>query len=220
MNRSAGYTLIEVLIMLAITAILAATVLETVRASTANGIRIEQAARHATQDYITLASVRRAIEASRPDYSDSANTFMGDETQFSALTSYPITSTQAGLLAYTLRFENETDGARLVYEEQDRTFTVGFWPEARASLSFYGDVPGRQDQYLHAIGSPRPKTWSPEWPIRSTVRSGQNYYGPLPLAVQARIERDGGQTEIMIFELPVTAPPRPRISDILATAPQ
>jgi len=78
MNRSAGYTLIEVLIMLAVTAILSATVLETVRASTANGVRIEQAARNATQDYITLASIRRAVEASQPDYRDG-------ETPFSAM---------------------------------------------------------------------------------------------------------------------------------------
>jgi prepilin-type N-terminal cleavage/methylation domain-containing protein len=51
MRRDAGYTLIEVLIMLAITALLAATVLETVRATSQNGVRIERAARTATQDF-------------------------------------------------------------------------------------------------------------------------------------------------------------------------
>ena len=222
MNRSAGYTLIEVLIMLAVTAILAATVLETVRASTANGVRIEQAARNATQDYISLASVRRAVEASRADYVDQANTFQGDETRFSALTSYAITSAHAGLQAYSLTLINEPGGVTLVYEDQGGRFPIHFWPGGQGRWSYLGEESEARTGFVQRMGEPRERGWTPDWPVRSSMnrQTSQTYFQPLPLAARAEIEMANGQRRVIVFQLPVTASPRPRIEDLLGTISQ
>ena len=217
MNRSAGYTLIEVLIMLAVTAILAATVLETVRASTANGIRIEQAARTATQDYITLASVRRAVEASRADYRDGENAFEGDETRFSALTSEPVSINQAKIRPYSLMLQNDDQGARLVYQEQEERVVIRFWPGGSGQWSYYGEEAERDLALNLPINEPRSRTWLSEWPVQSLAAapSANSYYEPLPLAIRAEIDMPDGETEIMVFHLPITAAPRPRVEDII-----
>lgn len=222
MNRSAGYTLIEVLIMLAVTAILAATVLETVRASTANGVRIEQAARNATQDYISLASVRRAVEASRPDYNDGASTFSGNETQFSALTSYPITSAHASLQAYSLSLVNDPSGVSLVYEDQGGRFPVQFWPEGQGRWTYLGEVSEARIGFVRRTGEPRERDWTPDWPVQTRMGrpASQSFFQPLPLAARAEIELANGQRRVIIFQLPVTASPRPRIEDLLGTVAQ
>lgn len=217
MNRSAGYTLIEVLIMLAVTAILAATVLETVRASTANGIRIEQAARNASQDYITLASVRRAVQASRPDYIDGAHRFVGDETSFSALTSEPLSTGQAKIKPYSLTLMNDSQGAHLIYQEQTERFVIRFWPAGNGHLSYYGNETERTPTLNTSLNEPRSKAWFPEWPVQSLTAgpSAYSYYEPLPLAIRAEVEMPNGETNVMIFHLPITAAPRPRVEDVL-----
>lgn len=222
MKPQAGYTLIEVLIMLAVTAILAATVLETVRASTSNGVRIENAARTATQDYITLASVRRAVEASRPDYRDQPHVFEGDETRFSALTSYPITASHPGLQPFTLSLENGSDGVRLIYEDQGGRFPVQYWPGGQGRLSYFGEAREARIGFTQRPGAPRDLRWTSDWPERRALdaRTSQTYYEPLPLAIRAEIDREDGQDQVIVFHLPVTAAPRPRIEDILGTIAQ
>lgn len=219
MNRSAGYTLIEVLIMLAVTAILAATVLETVRASTANGIRIEQAARNASQDYITLASVRRAVQASRPDYIDGAHRFVGDEMQFSALTSAPVASYRAGVEPFNIQFVEEDSGVSLVYEDAAGSLRVGHWRGATGRFRYLGEDPEDGFDFVRSTtGQSRQHTWSEAWPRRVLGRTSPqepNYYSPLPLAIRAEILTDGSVEAVMVFQLPLNAPPAPRMSDIL-----
>ncbi|WP_306017363.1 type II secretion system protein [Oceanicaulis sp. MMSF_3324] len=222
MTRSAGYTLIEVLIMLAVTAILAATVLETVRASAANGVRIEQAARQASQDYITLASVRRAVQASRADYNTSADTFDGDEQGFQALTSYPITPQRSGIGAYALRLENTPSGTSLVYVENDRSFTVQHWPGGQGRFSYLVEQTESRVGFTQRRDASRDREWVSSWPQQNTLRTirTQSYFQPLPLAVRAEIEMANGTRRIMIFEMSITAPPRPRVQDLLGSLPQ
>lgn len=222
MNRSAGYTLIEVLIMLAVTAILAATVLETVRASTSNGLRIEQAARNAAQDYITLASVRRAVQASRADYRDGDHRFDGDETRFSALTSYPITTERPRLQPYTLSLVNTSDGVSLVYEEQGERFSIQFWPGGRGEWSYFVEEQEAQAGFMQRIGEPNERRWVSNWPARtlSGAQRQQNYFQSIPLAARAEIELANGERRVMVFQMPITAAPRPRIQDLIGSLPQ
>ena len=220
MNRSAGYTLIEVLIMLAVTAILAATVLETVRASASNGFRIEQAARNASQDYITLAGVRRAVDATRPDYFDAPNTFNGNGAEFSALTSQPIIAVRPGVHPYTLRIENTSEGAALVYEERSSALQVAFWPRAEGRFVYFGESSADRTGFIRRMGEPVPRNWSPIWPpssdVSQTASSNTNsYFATQPLAVRTEIRLPDGRTQIIAFHLSATAGPTPRVEDLL-----
>lgn len=221
MNRSAGYTLIEVLIMLAVTAILAATVLETVRASTANGIRIEQAARNASQDYITLASVRRAVQASRPDYIDGAHKFVGDETGFSSLTSLSATTAGPGALGYRVSLVNAPEGANLVYEDEGGSLQAVSWPGGIGRLSYFGEAPDDQIGFRSRLGEPHTREWSEQWPPRqlgsTTSRVQGIYYQPLPRAIRVEVDLTEGRNQVIVFQLPITAPPQPRIEDLVGS---
>ena len=219
MNRSAGYTLIEVLIMLAVTAILAATVLETVRASASNGFRIEQAARNASQDYITLAGVRRAVENTRAEYTNEPGVFAGDDTQFRALTALPVTTMRPGTQRYALRFDNERDGASLIYEDGSGEFRVSYWPGAQGRFSYFGPEVEQRVGFVARPGEPTARAWRSEWPFQSGLRSrsDQSYFRALPLAVRAEIELPNGESHIIVFQIPATAPPKPRIEDMLGT---
>jgi type II secretory pathway pseudopilin PulG len=219
MNRSAGYTLIEVLIMLAVTAILTATVLETVRASTSNGLRIEQAARNASQDYITLAGVRRAVENTRAEYTNEPGVFTGDDTQFSALTSLPVTPLPPGAQRYALRLDNERDGVSMIYEDGSGEFRVSYWPGAQGRFSYYGPEAEQRVGFVARPGEPTARAWRSEWPFQSGLRSrsGQSYFQVLPLAVRAEIELPNGEAHNIVFQVPATAPPKPRIEDMLGT---
>ena len=217
MNRSAGYTLIEVLIMLAVTAILAATVLETVRASASNGLRIEQAARNASQDYITLAGVRRAVENTRADYTLGAGPFQGDETHFSALTTFPVTSSQLGAQPYTLRLINDRNSATLVYESRSGDLTAAVWPNAQGRFSYYGPRTEPQIGFTTRMGEPTPREWNPQWPPQTglSTPSQASYFRALPLAVRAEIDLSDDETHVIVFHLPATAAPDPRIEDVI-----
>lgn len=217
MNRSAGYTLIEVLIMLAVTAILAATVLETVRASASNGLRIEQAARNASQDYITLAGVRRAVENTRADYSNEPGVFIGDDTQFSALTSQALMADRPGVQRYALRLENSPQGATLVYEDAAGSFQARFWANAEGRFTYYGDQPQERAGFSQQIGRPRPREWTAQWPPDQSlsVTNMYAYYEPVPLAVRADIRLDTGETWMTVFQLSSTSGPTPRVEDLL-----
>ena len=219
MNRSAGYTLIEVLVMLAVTAILAATVLETVRASASNGLRIEQAARNASQDYITLAGVRRTVENTRAEYTNEPGVFVGDETQFSALTSQALMTDRPYAQRYTLRLINEPDGVSLMYEDPSGDFRVSYWPRSQGRFSYYGPELERQGGFFARAGEPTDRVWRSEWPFQSGLRSrsDQSYFRALPLAIRAEIELPNGEAHIIVLQIQATAPPTPRIEDVLGT---
>ncbi len=211
--------MIEVLIMLAVTAVLAATVLETVRASTSNGLRIEAAARTSAQNYITRASVRRTIEASLADYYDSQYAFEGDENGFRALTSAPATSRWAGAQAYSLRLLNEDSGVSLLYQDSGGTIHLGSWPGGRGQFSYYGETSANTFDFLQTtLNQPRNNGWVENWPERSLRRTSQEedgYYQDLPFAVRILIELENGQREVIIYQFAITAPPIPRMSDVL-----
>ncbi|WP_440958855.1 type II secretion system protein [Oceanicaulis sp. LC35] len=222
MKRTAGYTLIEVLVMLAVTALLAATVLETVRASTANGVRIEQAARNASQDYVTLASVRRAIEGTRPDYTNREDRFAGDSREFRAMTSFPITTSRPGLRPYTLRLVNGTDGVRLIYEEPGAEFEVQYWPGAEGHWSYFGEETVSRPGFMPRPGETDARIWTSQWPAPQPLgaRVQTRYYQALPLAVRAEITLADGRRDVMVLHLPITAPPPLRLEDVLGSLPQ
>ena len=217
MNRSAGYTLIEVLVMLAVTAILAATVLETVRASASNGLRIEQAARNASQDYITLAGVRRTVENTRAEYTNEPGVFVGDETRFSALTGQALIADRPGVQQYTLRLNNSPQGVSLVYEDATGPFQIRFWANGEGRFSYFGEQPQERAGFSRQVGTPRPREWTGQWPPAQgrSVTNLSAFYEPIPLAVRAEIRLDNGETWITIFQLSTTSGPTPRVEDLL-----
>lgn len=221
MDRTAGYTLMEVLVMLAVTALLTATVLETVRASASNGVRIERAARLATQDYLTIASLRHAVSGSRTDYADSPSKFTGSPERFTALTSNPIAAETTRPTTYSVSLVREQDEVSLVYTDDVSQFTVAQWPNARARFSYYGEEAVSGFEIGTRAGESLERQWFPTWPPEGTSGAIRDYtfYTPMPLAVRAEIFPETGETLEIVFYLPANAPPPLRTRDLLGGGP-
>jgi len=205
----------EVLVMLAITALLSVVVLETIRASASNGIRIENAARVSAQGYLTRASLRNAIQGTRPQYADKAATFRGSEMEFSALTTRPLVSQTPAPTAYTVRLIQNTDSLTLVYEDHAGQFMLENWPGATGVFGYYGEQQNSQAaRPLIALNENR-RIWSQIWPIEilGAADSG-TYFIATPEAISLNIQHSDGQTETLIFHIVTNAPPPMRIQDL------
>lgn len=216
MRTDAGYSLMEVLVMLAITALLSATVLESVRAAASNGLRIERASRQASQPFVSLSAARLAVEGTRADYRDSENAFSGDRTGFSALTASPIVADRAALEPYRLYVEEGDGETVLVYEDTSGRFEVGRWRGDRAGFRYLGDVPQAIGDMRTALGRPRPKVWSETWPLEAiTGDVGVTmHYIPSPVAVELVVSAPDRADERVVFQLPAGGGPPIRADDL------
>lgn len=116
-RTESGYSLMEVLVMLALTAIVSALVLQTVRAASAAGLRIERHSRTTIHDRLDMTALRRAVSAVMIDYAGSSQAFRGDFRQATGLTTRPMSATDHAVLPFRLGIETGTDGSVVYYEE-------------------------------------------------------------------------------------------------------
>lgn len=112
----AGFTLIETLIALAITSVIAIVTLEMLASMSAHALRLEAAMTRASTATLQTLPMRRAIEGTLPDYADSAAAFTGDDRRLAGLTATPALG-GGRPAAFTLTLEADSDGERLVYSE-------------------------------------------------------------------------------------------------------
>jgi type II secretory pathway pseudopilin PulG len=204
-NQDAGYSLMEVLVMLAITAIVSALVLQTVRSASATGLRIERHVRSTLHDRLDVNALRHAVAGTLVTYSDTNGGFAGDDRQASGLTARTIGLDGQGVQPYRLTVEDEGRGSALYYEEGGERFEVVRLPEGRLQLSYFA---GRRSG----------DGWSADWPPAGgfvALGHGQApYYRPIPRVL--RVSGPGTEPTVDLFlGLPQTQPPRPRVSDYI-----
>ena len=202
--------------MLAITALLTTVVLETVRASASNGIRIEQAVRQATQDYLDVAVIRRAVEGSRSDYAESDTRFRGNVNEFSSLTASPIVSPTPSLQPYSLELVNDSSGVSLIYEDVSGSYVARYWPGGQARFSYYGGPSNLS--HREVLGANlfeiQKYQWFDQWPPQSTTNRLGRYFLSLPIAVKITVQSNAG-SDVLLFYLPSNAGPPARLEDVL-----
>lgn len=199
-----GYSLMEVLVMLAITAVVSALVLQTVRAAAATGIRIERHSRTTIHDRIDIVALRRAMAATLIDYAETGRGFEGTPDEATGLTTRPMASAENATTRFRLSVDTGTSGSTLFYEEDDARFELVENPAGRLSLSYWNDNGDETG-------------WVPRWPPENgfeQIQSGAPYYAPLPSLV--RISSPDSDFELIIA-LARTAPPPPRVEDLLRT---
>lgn len=216
MRNDAGYSLMEVLVMLAITALLAATVLESVRAAASNALRIERAAREASQPFVSMAAARLAVEGTRADHRGSETAFSGDRRGFNALTAAPVVADTTALEAYRMIVEQDGSDTVLVYEDRAGRFEVRRWRDAQATFRYLGE-PARSIADLRlAMGEARQRVWSESWPPDTPAASAgfTTHYVAPPLAIEVVIQRPDRADERVVFPLPVNGGPPLRPDDV------
>lgn len=204
-KQDAGYSLMEVLVMLAITAIVSALVLQTVRSASATGLRIERHVRSTLHDRLDVNALRHAVAGTLVTYSDSRGRFSGTPFQASGVTARGLGLVEDATLYYTLSIEDEGRGSVLYYEEAGNRFEIVRLAEGRLQFS-----------YLAGAGAQA--HWSPNWPPEegfAWMRQGERpYFRPLPRIV--RVSGPGSELEVdLMLALSQTQRPRPRVTDYI-----
>ena len=112
-----GFTLMETLIALAITAMVAVVALEMLASMTAHARRLETAMTDATNATLQTLPMRRAIEQTLPSYADTGEFFQGEAGAATGLTSAPATGRQGRPAGYALALTMREGVAHLDYSE-------------------------------------------------------------------------------------------------------
>jgi len=231
-RRDAGYTLMEVLVMLAVTALIATVVFDAVRSASAFGLRVERAARGASGDYVDMAAFRRAVRAIRPDYADGAGAFVGDAAGFIALTAEAPGLPPGDRRVMAARLERDSDGVLVLLLEtgsaarkpQDtpealrRRLEIRRWPDATGVFDYLPATPDLPDPAGFALGLV-PAGPPPGW--LQTYPGGHGFavafFAPPPGAVRLTVDGPAGR-EVHIFHPAATQPPPARAENLLGPA--
>ncbi|WP_270374425.1 hypothetical protein [Marinicauda sp. Alg238-R41] len=209
-TREAGFTLIEMLIMLIISGFVATLTIEAIRAASTNAIRVEQAARSVAGELIDERIFRTAVEASRTAYQERPGRFSGDTTGFQSVTAQPVTGYAGEMRPYAVRFEQEAGGVSLIYEEGEATYQLGWWEGVDVGFEYFGTLPQSVDLTGPVLELER--EWVDTWPRpdHSTL-----YYSPLPEAVRIQVRSEGHTSLDMIIAFPADGAPPVRVEDIM-----
>jgi len=231
-RRQAGYTLMEVLVMLAITSLIATVVFDAVRSAAAFGVRVESASRAAAGEYVDFATFRRAVRAIQPDYRNAAGAFQGDEDGFTALSAETPGAAPGDRRVITVSLEEAENGDLVLaleaggaarppeaLEPEDRVRTeIRRWPEATGVFDYLPASPSLADPAAYALGlstSGSPPDWRADYPGDHGFAAP--YFIPSPGAVRLTVEGAQGR-EVHIFHPAATKGPPARIDDLFGSA--
>lgn len=151
-----GFTLLEALVCLAITALVAVLVLDAVRLAGTGAVRIERFVSSELGARIDLLALRDAIGASRAEHVDTPYAFSGDENSFSGYTTRSALPGSAGSARYTAELARSAGTITLIYRElageadEDTSWHVRSWPADAARFEYRDDLTG---------------AWVDTWPI-------------------------------------------------------
>lgn len=113
---------------------------------------------------------------------DKTHVFKGDATGFSGLTRTPFHTLTPGLNPFSLRVQNDTNTAKLIYQSGDIEWVLQEFTS-----------PGARFSYLGAD-----HIWRPAWPPKTTPQvdafNSADFFDPpsFPLAIRLSIGRENG----------------------------
>lgn len=225
-RREAGFTLLEALVCLAITSLVAVLVLDSVRLAGSGAVRIGRFVSTGMNARIDMTVLREAVEATRTEHVQTERAFGGDGMSFRGYTTRSALPGSAASAYYTLSLEEYEDGLSLVYREglgeegDDRLWRVMSWSATDGRFEYRNPDNG---------------TWEESWPppslaarferrVQSVVpqlptQQGERLMRPphcayLPSAIRLTVEAPGGDYGLILAPAS-NACPQARISDIL-----
>ena len=182
--------------MLAITAIIATVVLETIRISTQSAIRVERAARSSVDDALDILALRRCIASVKPDYRDAKAFFRGGRDGFTGRseTLIGLSGLSAGM--FDLGIVARGPGVDLVYAEHAQRWTLLSWDRAEAAFAYFDAESG---------------AWLDEW---TSAQFAEGYFMPIPDAIRLTV-RTPDETQAFIFRPAAEDVPPMRARDLI-----
>ena len=208
-DRDRGYSLMEVLVMLAITAVVSALILQTIRAATANGLRIERHSQATIHDRLDVIALRRAMSGALIGYANTDDAFRGTATYATGLTARPMAPGDGPVVPFRLEIETDTASARLVYEEDGQRYRILETDGGDLALSYWWDD-GETGRWI--------EQWPPADGFVGPAYPSPPFYTPLPQLV--RVSTHSTDTNFaLVLGLPQDMPPQPRSSDLFGMTP-
>lgn len=162
-SRTSGFSLLEVIIGLAIASFATLALLDAVRATSVNSARTSEIIAKQIEFTLTELPLRRAIENSVPGYYDKPEKAMGDEFEFQSQTAIAAQNTAVTLQPY-----------RIAIDATVAKTTLQYWENG--TLIFEIEIPqNSRFTYQDDVGNEYP-----EWPPSDGLRDNPIYFIPLP----------------------------------------
>lgn len=148
-SYQSGLSLVELLVALAITALISAVFLQAMQGLTRSATRSASAADRAVATGLSQSQFSRVVAGITPQWPDRDDgRFVGDRSGFSALTRAPLDEEQSAFKQITMALVPKDAGTTLIYRSKDVAWTVTDFRDG--SVRF---------DYLAADG-----TWYDVWP--------------------------------------------------------
>lgn len=223
-----GFTLLEALVCLAITALVAVLVLDAVRLAGTGAVRIERFVSTELGQRIDVIALRDAVGASRAEHVGTVYAFNGDAASFSGYTTRSVMPGSAGSAIYTVELTRSADIVTLFYREQtgedeeEASWQVRRWRADAARFEYRDDLTGEWlDSWPVArrvgmtAGLPQPGV-TPGLPLsggRPDPRRNP-FCAYLPAAIRLSVEADGEPVYGLVLAPASNACPPARVSDM------
>ena len=154
LNNKSGFTLIEVLVVLVMTSLISAILIQALSLVLDTRFRVREALANSESTSLQRSILMHPLGGIVPDYDDGPDRFAGEGKRLRGLTLSPLQGTQGAPTGFGLaiQFNTQSGMSELTYLER------GFDPVILASL------PGDSGNFSY-MG--RQGEWSPRWPVPS-----------------------------------------------------
>lgn len=180
MPRDRGFTLLEVLTVLAIGTMLLVTLQQAFYVATRNAERVHSVADSMTRDVLHDAWLRQVLAGAVAETVAGKPGFQGDADRISGRTMAALFDGGSGGFALELSSLESASGRRLTYRQEQRAVALGDWP-AGSRFAFLDESGKMSDQWPPA-GDPAAQPPLPSWFAIVTVDGQIEFVAALPRA--------------------------------------
>lgn len=225
-RHEAGFTLLEALVCLAITSLVAVLVLDSVRLAGSGAVRIGRFVSTEMNARIDMTVLREAVGATRPEHIETERAFAGTATGFGGYTTRSALPESAASAYYTVTLAGDDDTIALIYregleeDENDRRWRIMSWPASEARFEYRDPDTGRWEESwppasLASRFERARASVVPNLPTGQTARlTRAPHCAYLPSAIRLTVETANGDYGLILAPSASACPPA-RVSDIL-----
>jgi prepilin-type N-terminal cleavage/methylation domain-containing protein len=195
MRRSSGFTLLEILVVLTLTALITGILLQGIQQVFFLQRHFDVEFFQTQQGFMRISWLRGSINGLVPDYDDGPNKFKGTDSRLHGLTTMPMDAPDGGLQGFDLHiaFDPGSGESGLYYGDVVKDQRILTWKSAEGKFVYLDAQGGRHNEWPPFLGI---------WP-------------QLPAAII--IEAGGGNSRISFVAVPKgLAKPSPRQADVYA----